>query len=317
MLDAKLSRRLEAITKVSQDGRKVQDLFKIMRSHDSLWLQAYANIYANKGAVTPGVNQNTLDGFSDERVTNIIQLLEEGRYHFHPSQRVYIPKANGKLRPLGLPTGDDKLVQEVARILLERIYEPIFSDWSHGFRTKRSCHTALKEVLDTWDGIKWILEIDIEGFFDNIDHNIMIKLLEAKIDDWRFIKIIRQMLRAGYLEDWKYHRTYSGTPQGGIVSPILANIYLHALDVKIAEVIKAFNIGKKRARNPEYKNLQGKIRWIRKKITQETNPERIVDLKSRAKALSEQLRTMPSVNPFDSQYKRMRYVRYADDVRRR
>jgi hypothetical protein len=121
------------------------------------------------------------------------------------------------------------------------------------------------------------------------------------------------MLRAGYLEDWTYHRTYSGTPQGGIVSPILANIYLHALDVKIAEVIQAFNIGKKRARNPEYKNLQGKIRWIRKKITQETNPETIVDLKSRAKILSKQLRTMPSVNPFDAQYKRMRYVRYCDD----
>jgi group II intron reverse transcriptase/maturase len=313
MLDAKLSRRLEAIAKVSQDGKKVQDLFKIMRSHESLWLQAYANIYANQGAVTPGVNQNTLDGFSDERVTNIIQLLEEDRYHFQPSQRVYIPKANGKLRPLGLPTGDDKLVQEVARILLERIYEPIFSDWSHGFRPNRSCHTALQEVRNTWDGVKWILEIDIEGFFDNIDHSIMVKLLEAKIDDWRFIKIIRHMLRAGYLEDWKYHRTYSGTPQGGIISPILANIYLHALDLKIAEVIKAFNIGKKRAINPEYKNLQGKTRWIRKKITQEIDPETIVNLKSRAKALSEQLRTIPSVNPFDSQYKRIRYVKYADD----
>jgi retron-type reverse transcriptase len=157
---------LEAIEKVSRDGKKVQDLFKLMRSHESLWLKAYTNIYANKGAITPGVNRNTLDGFSDERVTNIIQLLEENRYHFHPSKRVYIPKANGKLRPLGLPTGDAKLIQEVVRMLLERIYEPVFSDWSHGFRPKRSCHTALQEVLDKWGGIKWILEIDIEGFFD-------------------------------------------------------------------------------------------------------------------------------------------------------
>jgi RNA-directed DNA polymerase len=189
-----------------------------MRSHESLWLKAYTNIYANKGAITPGVNRNTLDGFSDERVTNIIQLLEENRYHFHPSKRVYIPKANGKLRPLGLPTGDAKLIQEVVRMLLERIYEPVFSDWSHGFRPKRSCHTALQEVFDKWGGIKWILEIDIEGFFNNIDHEIMIKLLEEKIDDWRFIKIIRRMLQAGYIEDWKYHQTYSGTPQGGVVT---------------------------------------------------------------------------------------------------
>jgi RNA-directed DNA polymerase len=313
MLDAKLSRRLEAIEKVSRDGKKVQDLFKLMRSHESLWLKAYTNIYANKGAITPGVNRNTLDGFSDERVTNIIQLLEENRYHFHPSKRVYIPKANGKLRPLGLPTGDAKLIQEVVRMLLERIYEPVFSDWSHGFRPKRSCHTALQEVLDKWGGIKWILEIDIEGFFNNIDHEIMIKLLEEKIDDWRFIKIIRRMLQAGYIEDWKYHQTYSGTPQGGVVSPILANIYLHALDSKIAEMIETFNIGKRRQWNPAYKRLQGRIWWIRKKIARETHPETIADLKGRAKELSEQLRKMPSIDPFDPQYKRLRYLRYADD----
>jgi group II intron reverse transcriptase/maturase len=199
------------------------------------------------------------------------------------------------------------------RMLLERIYEPVFSDWSHGFRPKRSCHTALQEVLDKWGGIKWILEIDIEGFFNNIDHEIMIKLLEEKIDDWRFIKIIRRMLQAGYIEDWKYHQTYSGTPQGGVVSPILANIYLHALDSKIAEMIETFKIGKRRQWNPAYKRLQGRIWWIRKKIARETHPETIADLKCRAKELSEQLRKMPSIDPFDPQYKRLRYLRYADD----
>ena len=313
MLDAKLSRRLEAIEEASRKGKKVQDLFKIMRTHESLWLQAYANIYANKGAITPGINKNTLDGFSDERVKNIIHLLEEDKYQFSPSKRVYIPKAYGKLRPLGIPSGDDKLIQEVVKMLLESIYEPVFVNDSHGFRPRRSCHTALQEVRNTWDGVKWILEIDIEGFFDNIDHTIMIKLLEQKIDDWRFIKIIRHMLKAGYMEDWRYQQTYSGTPQGGIVSPILANIYLHMLDCKIRQAIEVFNIGRRRKRNPTYKNLQGKIRWMRKKVTRETNPERIANLKLSIKELSQQLRKMSSIDPFDSQYKRMRYARYADD----
>src|SRR3989442_13139809 len=141
----------------------------------------------------------------------------------------------------------------------------------------------------------------------------MIKLLEQKIDDWRFIKIIRHMLKAGYMEDWRYQQTYSGTPQGGIVSPILANIYLHMLDCKIRQAIEVFNIGRRRKRNPTYKNLQGKIRWMRKKVTRETNPERIANLKPSIKELSQQLRKMSSIDPFDSQYKRMRYARYADD----
>ena len=134
----------------------------------------------------------------------------------------------------------------------------------------------------------------------------MIKLLEQKIDDWRFIKIIRHMLKAGYMEDWRYQQTYSGTPQGGIVSPILANIYLHTLDCKIRQTIEVFNIGRRRKRNPTYKNLQGKIRWLRKKVTRETNPERIANLKLSIKELSQQLREMSSIDPFDSQYKRMR-----------
>ena len=147
MLDAKLSRRLEAIEEVSRKGKKVQDLFKIMRTHESLWLQAYANIYANKGAITPGINKNTLDGFSDERVKNIIHLLEEDKYQFSPSKRVYIPKAYGKLRPLGIPSGDDKLIQEVVRMLLESIYEPVwlfamFEARSKSFHSKPLCASA-------------------------------------------------------------------------------------------------------------------------------------------------------------------------------
>jgi RNA-directed DNA polymerase len=182
-----------------------------------LWEQAYGNISHNKGGMTPGVDMLTIDGYSHERATNLRELLRENRYVPAPVQRVYIPKPNGKQRPLGKPTTNDKQVQEVWRMVLESIYEPVFSDHSHGFRIHRSCHTALKKIV-YWKGTKWLIEFDIEGFFDNIDHNILMELLEKKIDDTKFLNTIRKMVKAGYVEEWKHHNTYSGTPQGGIVT---------------------------------------------------------------------------------------------------
>jgi RNA-directed DNA polymerase len=218
----RLNRKLEGITDASIKGNRVKDLFQLMTNNKEIWFEAYANIYSNKGAITKGVNDNTLDGFSEERIEGIMEQLKQKRYRFTPAKRVYIPKRNSrKKRPLGVPTGDDKLVQEVVRILLERIYEPIFSEHSHGFRPNRSCHTALEHIRKKWTAIKWFIEFDIKSFFDSMSHEVMISLLEKKIDDKQFIKLIRCMLKAGYLEEWKYYPTYSGTPQGGIVSPIL------------------------------------------------------------------------------------------------
>jgi RNA-directed DNA polymerase len=167
-----------------------------------LWYEAYANIYSNKGAMTKGVDEVTVDGFSEQRVASIIKRLKEGTYRFRPVRRVLIPKKNGKKRPLGISSGDDKLVQEVVRIILERIYEPIFEETSHGFRQGRSPHTALKQIGEQWGSIKWIIDMDIRDYFTTINHQLLVDLLKKKIDDTRFLRLIQAMLDAGYLEDW-------------------------------------------------------------------------------------------------------------------
>ena len=265
MLPDRAMKRLQALPDISKEGKRVNGLFRLMEVPE-LWLQAYANINANKGAMTPGVGPVTMDGFSIERATNLIELLKEDNYRPKPVRRGYVPKPNGKMRPLGMPSGDDKLVQEMVRMLLEQIYEPVFSNWSHGFRQKRSCHTALKQV-EHWNGTKWLVKMDIKGFFDNIDHEVMVELLEKKIDDKRFIDLIQAFLKAGYMEDWRFHGTYSGTPQGGILSPILANIYLHELDMFMEKMTASFTTGERRKPNREYYCYATKIEGFNQVVT--------------------------------------------------
>lgn len=307
----RLSRRLEGISNASLKGYPIRNLYRLMYMPE-IWYEAYANIYSNEGAITKGVNENTLDGFSRERVERIITALREEKYRFTPVRRVYIPKRTGnKQRPLGVPTGDDKLLQEVSRIILERIYEPIFSGNSHGFRPGRSCHTALEQIRQHWTGIKWFIEFDIEGFFSNMDHEIMVKLLEKKIDDRRFIKLIKSMLKAGYLEDWTYHPTYSGTPQGGITSAILSNVYLHELDTFAKKLERTFTKGKGRRANPEYTSLARQKRDIRREIDQTGKRPELI---KRLKELDRASKKLPPKDFYDESYRRLRYCRYADDL---
>src|SRR6266446_4056274 len=313
MLSDRTLKKLQGIRTCSINGHKVKDLFQFVLNAPDLWEQAYGNIYDNKGGMTPGVDGLTIDGYSDERANNLLGLLRENRYMPSPVQRAYIPKSNGKQRPLGKPTANDKHVQEVWRMILESIYEPVFKDSSHGFRMQRSCHTALKSIVSTWSGTKWFIEFDIEGFFDNIDHNILMGILGKKIDDNKFLNVVRKMLKAGYMEEWKFHETYSGTPQGGVASPILANIYLHELDCYVETLIADFTRGKARRYNLEYTRVGLHISRYNKKIKQEADPEERAKLLDKKKAMQRQALEIPSRNQHDPNYRRLRYCRYADD----
>lgn len=316
MLPDSVIKRLGALGDISKAGKRVNGLFRLLES-PVLWMEAYANIYANKGATTRGVNANTLDGFTDERVVNLQTLLKENRYRPKPVRRVYIPKSDGRKRPLGTSTGDDKLVQEVVRLILERLYEPIFSDRSHGFRPKRSTHTALSDIKHQWTGVKWLVKVDIAGFYDNIDHQVLVNLLSDKIDDKRFINLIRLMLKAGYMENWKFQTTYSGVPQGNIASPVLANVYLHELDCFMEQEMAKFNKGRRRAPNVAYRRLTNLIYHLRKKIDsakEQGNLTRANEMRSEIKRLDQARKGMSSVDSWDVNFRRLLYCRYADDI---
>ena len=302
---------LENIRQASKANKEVRftRFFRYMLRPDIYYL-AYEHLYANNGAATRGVNDDTADRFSEKKVMAIIQALKDGTYTPSPVRRTYIPKRNGKLRPLGIPTFTDKLVQEVLRMILEAVYEPIFLPASHGFRPNRSCHTALKDIKHGYPGVRWFVEGDIKGFFDHIDHGQLTALVYEKVKDARIIQLLHKMLKAGYLEDWKYNRTLSGTPQGGIISPLLANIYLHELDEFMADIKAGFDKPKDRVYTPEYMHYAGRVHHISKLLKKETDPSRIAALRKEQKEKRAQMMKLPAKSQTD---KRINYVRYADD----
>jgi group II intron reverse transcriptase/maturase len=268
-----------------------------------IYLVAYGRLYSNHGAMTPGADGETVDGMSLGKIGRIIDALRHERYRFQPVKRTYIPKKNGMKRPLGLPSWSDKLVGEVVRLLLEAYYEPQFSDRSHGFRPGRGCHTALTEVVNTWAGTTWFVEGDISDCFGSLDHGVMLKVMGEKIHDNRFLRLLRHMLQAGYLEDWEWNATLSGAPQGGVASPILSNIYLDRLDKFVETVlVPEYTRGVRRANNAAYREMINAIARARYHGDRATVRE-----------LRKQLRSLPSKDLCDSGYRRLRYVRYADD----
>jgi group II intron reverse transcriptase/maturase len=284
-------------------GLPLEGLYRQM-FNPQLYLLAYGRIYANKGAMTPGATPETVDGMSLAKIGRIIDAMRHERYRFRPVRRVHIPKKNGKMRPLGMPAWSDKLAGEVVRLLLEAYYEPVFSDRSHGFRPGRGCHTALREVANTWTGTTWFVEGDIADCFGSLDHDVMIGALSERIHDNRFLRLLRNMLTAGYLQDWRWGATLSGVPQGGIASPVLSNIYLHKLDVFVETVlIPEYTRGRLRRRNPEYRQVEQAIVRARR------NKDR-----DEVRSLYRRLHSLPSQDPHDPGYRRLRYCRYADDT---
>jgi group II intron reverse transcriptase/maturase len=299
-------RRADTVLGIIRDrgkrGLPLEDIYRQLYNPD-LYLRAYGRLYANKGAMTPGVSGETVDGMTMAKITAIITDLRGERYRWTPVKRTYIPKKNGKVRPLGLPSWSDKLLGEVIRSILDAYYGPQFSRHSHGFRPGRGCHTALQEVEAGWKGTRWFVEGDIRACFDRLDHQVLVAILREKLHDNRFLRLIENMLRAGYLEDWQWHPTYSGSPQGGVCSPVLSNIYLDKLDQYVETVLlPAYNRGQRRASNPAYDALEYPLARAKRKGSAQESA-----------TLRQQRRRLPSQDPNDPHYRRLHYVRYADD----
>ena len=293
---------LGIIRKRGEQGLPLKNLYRQLYN-PQFYFRAYARLYSNDGAMTPDTTGETVDGMSREKIKTMIDLIRQERWRWTPVKRVYIPKRNGKLRPLGLPSWSSKVMQEVVRQLLDAYFEPIFSDHSHGFRPGRGCHTALSEVVHGWKGIHWIIEGDISDCFGSLSHEVLLNILSEKIQDNRFLRLIRHMLQAGYLEEWRWHETLSGAPQGGVCSPILSNIYLDKFDKFVENVLlPKYNQEKRRGKNPAYQRIENAIARARRKGD-----------RKEMKALKKQRRALPSQHPQDPDYRRLRYVRYADD----
>ncbi len=292
---------------IRERGRRGLPLKRVYRLlfNPNLYLKAYAKIYRNKGAMTPGVTEDTVDGMSQAKIEKIIDALRQERYRWRPVRRTYIEKPHSnKKRPLGLPTWSDKLLQEVIRLILEAYYEPQFSERSHGFRTGRGPHTALSEIERTWKGTAWFIEGDISDCYGNLDHETLVSILQENIHDGRFLRLIGNLLKAGYMEDWRFHATLSGSPQGSIVSPVLSNIYLDRLDKFVEQtLLPQYNYGARRRANPEYKRTQHRAEYLAHRGNREES-----------RKLSKQCKGLPSQDPHDPDYRRLRYVRYADDL---
>jgi group II intron reverse transcriptase/maturase len=294
---------LEMVHARGKQGITLERIYRLLYTKD-LYLTAYGKLYANEGALTRGVDeQDTMQGMNLERIDQIIEQLKTGTYQWQPVRRVNIPKPNGKTRPLGILVWSDKLLQEAIRMILDAYYDPQFSTHAHGYRSQRGCHTALQEI-GSWHGMTWFIEADLEKCFDRIDHTLLLTVMSRKIKDQRLLKLLKEWLQAGYMENWQYHKTYSGTPQGAGLSPLMANIILNELDEFMEnELIPQYTRGEVKSWNPAYRRLQNVMAYAKKH-----------GQVKRYEELRKQCRLLPTKDTHDPNFRRLKYTRYADDV---
>lgn len=303
MLLIEAQKYLDVVRQRGEAGTELKRVYYNIATNRDLYLMAYVNLYANTGALTPGIiPDETVDGMSLKRIEAIMEKVTSREYIWTPVRRTYILKKDGRRkRPLGMPGWNDKMLQEVIRLVLNAYYETQFRDCSHGFRPHRGCHKALDAIRRHWQGIHWFIEGDIKGCYDNLSHTVILSMLHKHIKDNTFLAFMKD---AGYYEDWVLHRTYSGTPQGGIVSPTLANIVLHELDVYVEDVlISQYTKGTKRKNHPENNRLRVRANSERKKGNY-----------VKAKELRDVYTKLPTQVYEDPDYRRLRYIRYADDI---
>ncbi|MEK0309242.1 reverse transcriptase domain-containing protein [Candidatus Phytoplasma citri] len=236
--ETKLSRTLKRIQYRSSNGYSLKRELQQGMNNFYNTLTAFNKIAANKGAGTPGIDNETIDGINLEKLERYHQEYVNNGYNPKPVKRILIPSDNKKTRPLGLPTIKDRLIQKCLEQLLTPYFENIFSEWSFGFRTKKSCHDAIKRVKQRFKGIDYIVKIDLKGYFDTINHEILMRTLNRFIKKSKTLSTINKWLRAGFMKDGVKYESLSGSPQGGIISPLLANVYLHYIDLKMDELIK-------------------------------------------------------------------------------
>ena len=191
---------LNIIRESGERGLPLENIYRLLYDRE-LYLRAYGHLYSNQGAMTNGTTAETVDGMSLAKIDRSIDEIRYERFRWTPVRRVNIPKPNSKTRPLGIPTWTDKLLQEVIRVILEAYYEPQFSDHSHGFRPDRGYHTALSDVTTHWTGVRWFVEGDIKGCFDNIDHDVLLSVLSEKLHDNRFLGLLKYLLKAGFMSN--------------------------------------------------------------------------------------------------------------------
>jgi group II intron reverse transcriptase/maturase len=317
MQGEKLTINIQERLKLQEDGL-CTNAFNLI-SEPKMLKAAYLAIKSKPGMMTEGTDDETLDGIKDEWFEEQSKLLITEKYQPKPSRRVYIPKANGKLRPIGISSPRDRIIQQAMKMVLECQIEPKFLDSSHGFRPNRSCHTALKQIR-SWKGMSWIIEGDIKGFFDNIDHHILEDCLKKHFIDVRLRNLYWKFVKAGYIE-WdsqnkKYVTSDVGVPQGGIISPLLSNLILHELDLYVEKMMQEFNKeeDKKNLTCPKYQKSVRKVKLLKKSlINVEKGSTEYKEIKRRIKSTLVQQRKIKSTTLHPQAPTRIKYVRYADD----